>query len=562
MEHPSRAAKRKASEIPSNDGATEPTGHGEAIELTGNGGAIEPTTGYGEAIELKGNCGAITPIGKTAATYAASELELEELYQSAVEAAAGVEKSLLTEVHALGRTPKKMNKPKPGQQQEESNLRQRLNHKRTSLCKASLAYIEALQAHDIVAAQHAKHDDQRQLAQNLMSKVQALGHIPRESGHAEDQQATDENKLAREIRDARAMQAFTEAQEAELAQMGQTELTTLIWTAYGKEGEAMVQNYDAACALLQKGLKPLSRYDQQLLDELQWRVAREREAKTTARYALKWVNDEINRKTELEDVKKTVQLIQASKLKCTCHDFVHWVGLWHANPHLACRLRDSGHHLPHCTLARVCGSGQQGMIRPTFSPRSKMLRALVWDPIQTGYMLVISCIGHSASWASPGEDKAGVAEISFERGDLDGYLRVVPLSAPDRDPFLHLGLHDPIQLVELLSPSPRMKLQSLATAASYQRVVSWATVSSPFVIVAALPLKLASCITAVAGKAVNGQLHARSCPSTTSKASVTILTMHIRFQGLYLGRGQIMLGSHSRRFLAQTRVSLDLHGTK
>ena len=78
--------------------------------------------------------------------------------------------------------------------------------------------------------------------------------------------------------------------------------------------------------------------------------------------------------------------------------------------------------MPHCTLARVCGSGHQGMIRPTFSPGSKMLRALVWDPIQTGYMLVISFIGHSASWSSPGEDKAGVAEISFERGALDGYL--------------------------------------------------------------------------------------------------------------------------------------------
>ena len=77
MEHPLRAAKRKASEIPSNNGATEPTGHGEAIGLTGNGGAIQPTTGHGEALKLNFNCVAITPIGKTAATYSASEPELE-----------------------------------------------------------------------------------------------------------------------------------------------------------------------------------------------------------------------------------------------------------------------------------------------------------------------------------------------------------------------------------------------------------------------------------------------------------------------------------------------------
>ena len=45
--------------------------------------------------------------------------------------------------------------------------------------------------------------------------------------------------------------------------------------------------------------------------------------------------------------------LHSSEFRCTCHDFLHWRDLWLANPKTARQLRDTGHHLRHCTLASI-----------------------------------------------------------------------------------------------------------------------------------------------------------------------------------------------------------------
>ena len=158
-----------------------------------------------------------------------------------------------------------------------------------------------------------------------------------------------------------------------------------------------------ACELVRKGVKLQSSYDEQLLDEVAWRVAREREFQT--------VEQKEQQRVQLENIKKTIEAIETSKVRCTCHDFFHWRDLWRADPQITCDLRDSGHHLPHCTLARVIGPCQD-QIPPTVAPESDKLKVLVRSSPRSEAMLVISCVDHSDAWfyamdSLPDRDESG-----------------------------------------------------------------------------------------------------------------------------------------------------------
>ena len=93
-------------------------------------------------------------------------------------------------------------------------------------------------------------------------------------------------------------------------------------------------------------------YDQQLLDELHWRVEREREAQEIER--LKKL--EADSKAQLnEGHKETVHVLQSSKLRCICYDYVHWRDSGCVDAQIACHVRDSGHNIPHCELSGARG---------------------------------------------------------------------------------------------------------------------------------------------------------------------------------------------------------------
>jgi len=212
----------------------------------------------------------------------------------------------------------------------------------------------------------------------------------------------------------------------------QTELKTLIWDAYNADGEAMVQLYVTACERMQDGMKLQSSYDEQLLEDVAWRVERVR----GERYKLKWAREEETRKAHLACIKTTIVSLQSSDVKCTCHDFFHWRELWRADPQITCDLRHCGHHLPHCTIARVI-CPLQSPIRPTVASEARKLKVLVRPVMQSEDMVVTSCIDHHDSWwyalsVSVGEACRGnsVADILLEPGsfDPDHYYRMRPQS--------------------------------------------------------------------------------------------------------------------------------------
>ena len=72
-------------------------------------------------------------------------------------------------------------------------------------------------------------------------------------------------------------------------------------------------------------------FDQQLLEELGWRVDREREAQEFVRSAKR----EADRKAHLENIRDTVSSLQSSRIRCSCHDFLHWRDLWLADGQMA-----------------------------------------------------------------------------------------------------------------------------------------------------------------------------------------------------------------------------------
>ena len=106
-------ARRTPSEM---EGASEPSGSGEAIELTRSGSVTERAVCHDGALEHSGVTAA-TPTCSKAATRPSSEASLEELYLAAYHAAGGDEQCLLQEVHALGHMPKETKKRSAGQAQ-------------------------------------------------------------------------------------------------------------------------------------------------------------------------------------------------------------------------------------------------------------------------------------------------------------------------------------------------------------------------------------------------------------------------------------------------------------
>ena len=437
--------KRKAPEL-TDDEASQPTSNGGATEPTCSN-PLGPLTWQGVRSH-----GASEP-GSEPKT--ASTSKLEQLFQSAYAGSVGVERSLLKDIHAFGRWPRRITQPSTVPQQEENRLRKRFDKKKPNLNKASFDYCEALQS-----------DEKRQLAESLIARVRALGHAPKESSKTGDPDAQDECKLARDIREARTAQIFTEEQQAELSSLleadaaaGQeanlqmqrdlaenllarvrvlgrlpkesnrsgdhgdpnakdecklahdirracdariftkgeeaelthfteSELTNLLWMAYEADGQVMVELFNQLGSLMRDGVELQSPYDQDLLEEVRWRVARVQEARLSEKYQQKWAKEEEERKSCLQDVKTTLQLLQSSKVRCTCYDFWHWRSVWRVDGTMASRLRETGHHQPHCALAMV---SQSGLIRPTLDPDMQVQILFQSAGGPDRLMLVTSC---------------------------------------------------------------------------------------------------------------------------------------------------------------------------
>ena len=61
--------------------------------------------------------------------------------------------------------------------------------------------------------------------------------------------------------------------------------------AYEADGEVMVELFTQLCILMRAGVELQSPCDEHLLEELQWRVERVREARSTEHYQQKWAKD-------------------------------------------------------------------------------------------------------------------------------------------------------------------------------------------------------------------------------------------------------------------------------
>ena len=168
---------------------------------------------------------------------------------------------------------------------------------------------------------------------------------------------------------------------------------------------------------------------------------------------VKRVDRNAQRRAELENVKETIRVIQSSELKCTCHDFYNWRDLWRVDARLARRLRDTGHHLPDCPLARVMSTlaRQMGREPQTFTPttalESDKFKVLARDLDQSGYMLVTSCLDHVESWAFDPVNRIMIG-ILLENGSTSPYDDgcAEPYRCPveeDNSPGLECGASEP-----------------------------------------------------------------------------------------------------------------------
>jgi len=317
------------------------------------------------------------------------EMEITQFAQEADPGQKGVQ-DLLSRVRLLGRMPSEMKHPVSVDEKAEQKLARDLREAR-----AAKALTEAEEVEMSRLAQEAH--PAREHVQGLLSSLRELGRIPLEIKNPQGMVEERGRNLARELREARASHSLGEDEEAELTQIAQAELTAIIWAAYEAEGEEMSKLYSAATALIRKGVELQSPYDQQLMEEIHWRVVRVSEAQSAAQYVKKWAEEEYDRKAALKEVKATIEAVQSSSIRCCCHDFWHWRHLWRVDPSSARRLRESGHHLPHCTLAVLHGIGAS-LVQPTTDP-SEMLQLLWRAPASSAVMLVVSC---TSRWDSCG----------------------------------------------------------------------------------------------------------------------------------------------------------------
>ena len=128
--------------------------------------------------------------------------QLERMFQEACSSAPPKMQSLLQELHALGRYPKRYKQPASKMEKESDGLAQKLAKARSSFTPAVQKYVEALRSTS-TATEHA------QQAQGLMQQVRALGRMPKESHDPK------ECRLAHQLRDALATGLMT-SYESEL----------------------------------------------------------------------------------------------------------------------------------------------------------------------------------------------------------------------------------------------------------------------------------------------------------------------------------------------------------
>ena len=98
--------------------------------------------------------------------------QLETMFQAACSSLPPKMLSLLQELHALGRYPKRYKQPANEMEKESDAFAKKLAKARSSFTPAVQKYVEALQSTS-TATEHA------QQAQGLMQQVRALGRIPK-----------------------------------------------------------------------------------------------------------------------------------------------------------------------------------------------------------------------------------------------------------------------------------------------------------------------------------------------------------------------------------------------
>ena len=128
---------------------------------------------------------------------------LDKMYLEASVNAPPKMQSLLQELHAMGRYPKRYKPPANKMEKDSNSLAEKLTKARGSFTPAVQKYVDAMRSTS-TATEHARH------AEALMQQVRALGRIPKESHDPQ------ECRLARELRDARATGLMI-AHEPELA---------------------------------------------------------------------------------------------------------------------------------------------------------------------------------------------------------------------------------------------------------------------------------------------------------------------------------------------------------
>ena len=116
--------------------------------------------------------------------------QLERMFQEACSSLPPKMQSLLQELHALGRYPKRYKQPASKMEKESDALAQKLAKARSSFTPAVQKYVEALRSTS-TATEHA------QQAQGLMQQVRALGRMPKENHDPK------EGRLAHDLRKAR-----------------------------------------------------------------------------------------------------------------------------------------------------------------------------------------------------------------------------------------------------------------------------------------------------------------------------------------------------------------------
>jgi hypothetical protein len=327
---------------------------------------------------------------------------------------------ILTEVRHLGRIPRALNRIDDRDSRDEFNLARQLSNARAAqiFTVTEEAELDKFAELDAEKLRERKQVASREHAQDLLAQVRRLGRIPKELNTAEDDESKDEHNLARQLRKAHANQIFNESEETELVAIGEAEVKTLIWNAYSADSDTMVELYVAACALLRTGVKLQSSYDAQLLEEIEWRVERERQAKVDEQKAQQRAN--------LDDIKETIRAIHSSELRCACHDFFNWRALWRVDPRVTQHLRDTGHHLPDCPLAQVTSTlarmvGQEpNKFTPTTTLESDQFKVVARDPHHSGYMLVTSCLDQKKSWSFDAVNGI-MFDILLERGSTSPY---------------------------------------------------------------------------------------------------------------------------------------------